>query len=156
MASLPYPAWLCLSAIEMRLAPAAEAGGPVAGHEHGSHALPDVASSGSAAEDSSAAHEWTVYKRFSDFIKLRKSMVEAARADAVGRDGMPRGVAGGGGAAGASIPVLPPKRWRSMSRQVVQERMTGLLDFLWQALLSRDAHPPAVAHVLARFLMAQP
>lgn len=102
-----------------------------------------MAASGDSTYDDEG-HHWTVYKRFSDFDKLRKSMVEATRA--AGRGWKRSG-------AGISIAALPPKRWRSLSPQVVQERMAGLQAFLSHG--TQATHDPAVAKMLARFLMVR-
>jgi hypothetical protein len=122
---------------------------PLRAAEAGSH---DTEARGEWGE-ADAGHQWTVYKRFSDFDKLRKSMVQAARA-ADGAGGRMQGARGAGAAAAAaSIGALPPKRWRSMTPRVVQERMVGLQAFLSHA--TQQTQDPAVAEMLARFLMTR-
>ena len=71
-------------------------------------------------------------------------MVEATRAAGRGRRWSGEGI---------SIAALPPKRWRNMSPQVVQERMAGLQAFL--SHVTQATHHAAVAEMLARFLMVR-
>jgi len=95
---------------------------------------------------------WTVYKRYSDFDKLRNLMLQASREFARDARGGGRGEVGGRGE-GVSVPVLPKKRWRSLLPSVVQERMTGLQSFVSQVTQQRN-HPKN-AEMLAKFLMAK-
>ena len=107
-----------------------------------------------------------MYKRYSDFDKLRMDMVQTNRdaAALAGRSsiwGAGDGFAGtpgsrSGGESGAAeppsvVPLLPKKRWRSLSADVVQERMAGLQLFLTEVTQQRNY--PANAKMLAKFLM---
>jgi len=95
---------------------------------------------------------WTVYKRYSDFDKLRNLMIQASREFARDARAERRGEGGGRGE-GVNVPVLPKKRWRSLLPSVVQERMTGLQSFVSQVTQQRN-HPKN-AEMLAKFLMAK-
>ena len=57
--------------------------------------------------------QWTVYKRYSDFDRLRRRLSS--------------GTAGGGM---WTLPELPRKRWRKTAPDVVHERIVGLKQFL--------------------------
>jgi len=65
--------------------------------------------SGASGEQGQAQH-WTIYKRYSDFVKLRKILLANSKSFALSPTGR--------SARGVSIPDIPPKRWRNFTPQV--------------------------------------
>jgi hypothetical protein len=118
-----------------------------------------------------AGPSWTVYRRFREFVALKKELSTlAAAATAAGAadgddgdDGRPsRGAAGRRRRASAvALPALPRRRFfGSMSPAVLRERVWGLDAFLTQLTLlaggAGGAACPGLASAVARFLMLAP
>ena len=120
-----------------------------------------------------------MYRRFREFVALRKELLDAASQavaaaaaalvcdddddddDLGGEEKARRRRAAAAASAVAAIPALPKRRWfGSRSTRVLRHRMWGLDAFLVQLVLlaggADEAVFPGLARAVARFLMLTP
>ena len=105
-----------------------------------------------ASGEQGQAQQWTIYKRYSDFVKLRKILLANSKSFALSPTGR--------SARGVSIPDIPPKRWRNFTPEVLlttaipamlfergEKYIAGFAAWLWRRIGLLELHMRVFTHI---------